>query len=114
MKKNIFCKPLNEIVLEFESGEKITLLFDIVASMEINYNHNNLSIPELCTQIICAGSHGKLTEEKARDLVCQLQPLVIVEILTEFYESMGVIGNEALEEQIKKATAQFLNKIMSR
>lgn len=111
MKKRILCKPLNEIELEFVSGEIITLRFDILASMSIKeFNLDN--IPELCAQIITAGSHGVVTEDKARELVCQLQPLVLVEILTEFYESMGTIGNEAMEEQIKKATAQFLNKIM--
>lgn len=122
MKKTINVKPVDEIVLQFESGESLTLRFDVEALTHFDDLDGGLKsffnedkIPERCAKILYIGtksSNPNFTYEKARAIVSELSLPTITEIINEFNESMVTTKDGVQSELSKKLIAQFLNKIM--
>lgn len=112
MSKTINCKRLENIILAFEDGKEVNVLFDMnsLIKFQDTKSLNKLSgesVPEVCALAIYSGSD--LTLEEARSLVSELQPSVVTEIMLEWYKSLG-INSEAIEdENVKKLTAMFLS-----
>lgn len=111
MKKVINVKPLNEIELQFEDGKSLTLKFDCEALLRFNDIakdfYKDKSIPEICAKVVYIGAKT-ITLEEARAIVANLDPGSIMEIVSEFNESMGVSLKGAQKEYAKKLMAQFL------
>jgi len=119
MKKIIACRPVNEIELVLQGGESVSLRFDIEALMEFNnldgglvsLLEKDLSLTDMCIKIVYTSAHGSLDIEKAKEIVSNLSPLTITEIINEFNESMGATNKEMNGDFAKKMMAQFLQKI---
>jgi hypothetical protein len=112
MKKVINVKPLTEIELQFEDGKCLSLIFDVEALLRFNNIaedfYKDTSTPEICAKIVYIGAKT-ITIEESRAIVSSLDPGTIIEIITEFNESMGVAQNGVQKEYAKKMIAQFLN-----
>lgn len=118
MKKIINVKPVTELELQFESGETLSLRFDVKAISNFNEIEGGIndflkemSMPEMCAKVIyIAGvsNNSELTLERARVITSNLDPMTITEIMTEFNISMGSGKNEVQKEIQKKLMEQFL------
>lgn len=112
MSKTINCKRLEELILAFEDGKEVKVLFDMNSLIKFQELKNlaqleGESVPEVCALAIYSGSN--LTLDEARELVSELQPAVITEIMLEWYKSLGINSEAIKDEEVKKLTAMFLN-----
>jgi len=127
MRKDINVKPVTELVLNFEDGKSITLIFDMRSLLNINdleggiaalFKDSSLTglcaLPELCAKVIYIGAKEEqkdFTLEEARILVSNMDLMSINEVMSEFNMSMGVVNNEVQGETQKKLMMQFLQTL---
>lgn len=115
MNKKYTVKPIDTITLEFEDGKNVVLRFDTKSMYHLSTEFDmkemlsNPSVTEVCSAIIYSASVEQTEDmsiEKAREITSQLSLDVIVNIIKDFEESLGV---NSKEEQ-KKTMQEFLNK----
>jgi hypothetical protein len=121
MKKIISVKPVTELELQFEDGKSLQLVFDMQALSNFyslpeglaSFLNEN-SLVERCAMIIYIGGlehDSRLTIEKARSIVSNMDPASITEVVSEFSLSMGAANNQMLQELQKKTMQEFLEKL---
>lgn len=116
-KKVINCAPVTEIEIITAEGDSTLLRFDILMLQELQSAAGSLTeaaqkgIGELAAFILYAGGKHQdetMTMEKAKQMVVCMSPQNVMDIVSEFSESMGAMGKEEQMELAKKAMAQFL------
>jgi hypothetical protein len=120
MKKIIKVQPISEIELEFDNEKSLYIRFDMEALLRFDDIPGGLtsfiadtSVAERCAKVIYIGavnSNPGFTLEKAREIVVNMDPNSVMEVLIEFGNSMGTTNNEMIKELQKKTMMEFLAK----